>query len=87
MVYTVSAGLDHDWPMHNENAKRVISITEELAKCGLLDDERVRELPYTPASRDSIKLVHTPAYVDGLAKVVETQVQSSNNFSCKSCVS
>lgn len=77
LVYAVSSGLDHDWPMHSENARRVISVTEELAKCGLLDDERVRELQYTAASPDSIKLVHTPAYVDGLAKVVATKVSSN----------
>ena len=82
LIYAVSSGLEHDWPMHSENAKRVLSITEGLVNCGLLDDHRIRELQYSPASRDSIKLVHTPAYVDGLAKVVESKVQHSYIFIC-----
>ena len=36
----------------------------------------MRELQYEPASRESIKLVHTATYVDALAKVVKQHVRS-----------
>jgi hypothetical protein len=77
LVYTVSSGVAHDWPGHSEHQGRVVSITEGLAVSGLVDDPRVRQLDYGPASPDSIKLVHTPEYVDGLAEVIKQLVRFS----------
>lgn len=73
IVYAVSDGIEHDWPGHAEHAGRVTSIVERLHTTGLDQHARVRQLTYEPVPADTIKLVHTPNYVDGLKKVIDTE--------------
>lgn len=58
------------------SAGRVVSAVAGLNDSGLAEHPQVRQLKYEPASRESIKLVHSPTYVDGLAEVINQMVRA-----------
>lgn len=58
---------EHDLPGHPEHAGRIRAVWRELETSGLHD--RLQRLEPLPASLDLIQSVHTPAYLDLLARI------------------
>lgn len=58
---------EHDLPGHPEHAGRIHAIWRELDASGL--SRRLQPLEPLPASPDLVQSVHTPAYLDLLARV------------------
>jgi hypothetical protein len=84
IIYAVTTGVEHDWPGHSEHQGRVVSTLSGIEATGLSLEERVNRIRYEPATPDKIKLVHSAAYVDGLADVVKQHVRSRSPFELRS---
>ena len=77
IVYAVSAGEEHNWPLHAEHNGRVTAAVEGLTQYGLTIDDRVMQLSYSPADPSTVKLVHSPDFVDRLEGIIKQYVRCS----------
>jgi hypothetical protein len=84
IAYAVSAALEHDWPGHVENKKRVSAVVDSLHKFSLTSHPRVEHLQFQDAEPGTIKLVHQASYVDMLKVVTAKHVRQLFNFSVHS---
>jgi len=61
--------LEHDWPGHPENRRRLEAILEWLETEGML--QRLVHIPARPATEEQLTRVHSPAYLASLRRIAD----------------